>query len=300
MAAVEFPVSFAASAAGLDDAVRAQIVAHVQAAGQRWVQELQIDGDRSIEIEIALDPAIPTANGGSLTTSFVGVVGSRNMFEPGMAAELKSGTDPNGATPDARITLGTAYLADELWFDPDPALRSAAVPANRTDAMSVFMHEIGHALAYNGWADGDGVPPAEFFSPFDRWMISGAPPRFDGPLSKAVWGSRPDLTHGNVMHWGNGPVPTARQQARREPVEWQDGRPLPVPACGGLHPADAPPSGDARAKGAAPSLIDELMNGVVYYRGRRYDISALDVALLADVGLPIASDRLFDDGFESD
>jgi hypothetical protein len=48
--------------------------------------------------------------------------------------------------------------------------------------------------------------------------------------------------------------------------------------------------------GNGASLIDQLMNGVVFYRGTRYDISALDVGVLKDVGL--ATDDLFSNGFE--
>jgi hypothetical protein len=34
-------------------------------------------------------------------------------------------------------------------------------------------------------------------------------------------------------------------------------------------------------------LIPDLMNGVVFFRGQRYNISPLDLALLADVGVPV-------------
>lgn len=300
-AQVDFPVSFAASAAALDGPQRATITQHVQAAGARWVRDLAISGPRSIEIEIALDPGINTANGGSLTTGFVGRIGERDLFEQGVAFELRTGTDPNGATVDARFTFGTSYLANELWFDPNPVARSAAVPVDRTDAFSVILHEFGHAIAYNGFANlATGVPPPTFFSPFDRWMIPGSPVLFDGPVSVAVWGSRPDLTFNNLFHWGNAaPGKALQRPVQRQEVRWDDGRPVPGDACPGVESVDAPPSSDAPgAKGGAPSLIDELMNGVVFFRGRRYDIGALDLALLEDVGLPLDDGRIFRNGFE--
>jgi hypothetical protein len=37
--------------------------------------------------------------------------------------------------------------------------------------------------------------------------------------------------------------------------------------------------------GPGSDLIGDLMNGVTFYTGTRYDISALDAAVLRDVGL---------------
>ena len=56
-----------------------------------------------------------------------------------------------------------------------------------------------------------------------------------------------------------------------------------------------PLAADDRAPSGA-SLLDQLMNGVVFYRGRRYDISALDLGVAIDVGL--ATDRIFAAGFD--
>lgn len=300
LAQASFPVSFAASAGALSAQQRAEITLHVQTAGQRWARELRLDGARSIEIEIALDPAISTANGASLTSAFIGTQNGINVFEQGVAAELRTGSDPNGAQPDARFTFGTSYLANELWFDPNPAARTAPVPVNRTDAFSVILHEFGHAIAYNGFADGNGTPNPGFFSAFDRWFISGTPPLFDGPVAVQVWGSRPDLTQNNVFHWGNGPAFPSKQIGW-QPVLFQNGVPQPGIACGGIVSIDAPPSADSRNdKGSGPSLIDQLMNGVVFFRGSRYDVGALDLAVLSDVGLSLAPapTGFFADGFE--
>lgn len=304
-AQVSVSTQFAASASVLSDAERSALAAHVSEAGRQWVADLVLDGPRSIEIEIAVvvDGEPPRATGGSLTTGFVATIGPRNMFEQGVAAELRTGVDPNDSEADARFTFNLDYLRNELWFDPDPTLRSAPVPIDRTDAFSVILHEFGHAIAYNGWADGNGVPPETFYSTFDRWMQAGTPTVFTGPVSVASWGSAPDLTTGNIHHWGN-PAPGKRAATAplREAVRWSEGRPLPQPACHGLPSVDAPPSaGGSRAKGGTPSLIDELMNGVVFFRGSRYQLSALDLSVLEDLGLAIATDQdtFFEDGFET-
>jgi hypothetical protein len=301
-AQVVFPVTFDASAAGISGPERAVLTSHFQEAGRRWVAVLDISGARSIEIVIGVDDAIPFSNGNSVTSSEVASSGGRETFEQGAAAELRTGTDPNGAAPDVQIRINTTYLRDELWFDPDPASRSAEVPLERTDAMSMALHELGHALAYAGWANGQGLPPATFWSTFDRWMVPGAPTLFAGPAVVDAFGPRPDLTTNNIHHWANqGAVPTGKSAASRDVlVSWRNGAPQPESHCDGVASVDLPASSlRAHAKGnLPPGLIYELMNGVLFYRGSRYDISTLDIAALQDAGLPVKEVDVFANGFE--
>lgn len=298
-AQVTFPVSFDATAGVLTADEKARITTHIQEAGRRWVQVIGTTAPRSLEIQVRVAD-VPTANGASAATGFVATVGGRDMYEQGAAFELRTGTDPNGATPDAYVTFGLAYLRNELWFDPDPVARTQPVPANRTDAMSVALHELGHVLVYNGWADlVTGQPPATYWSTFDRWMQPGAPTVFTGAAAVQNWGAAPEVTTGNNKHWGNaattlGVPPVV--PAVLPGVEWINGAPMPLPACQLPPSVDAPPSADAPTMRAGTSLIDELMNGVVFYRGTRYDITPLDRATLLDTG--VRTDRLFASGFD--
>jgi hypothetical protein len=162
----------------------------------------------------------------------------------------------------------------------------------------VILHEFGHAIAYNGWADGNGNPPEDFYSVFDRWMLPGSPALFDGPNSVAAWGSQPDLTQNNIKHWGNPDNLLPGPELPAQEILWQDGTPVPLKACNGLHPVHAPPSSESPAGAPpSPSLLDQLMNGVSYYYQYRYYISELDIGLLQDVGLPL-HDVVHKDGFE--
>jgi hypothetical protein len=282
-AQVQFPVSFDASASNLTSIERTQITSHVQAAGADWIQYVLINGSRSIEVEIGIDDAIATGNGGSATSGFVGV-NVRDTFEQGAAAELRTGVDPNGATVDVRFKFNTNYLRNELWLDPNPTLRIDPVPVNRTDAMSVFLHEFGHAFAYNGFNDlNSGLPQPAFWSTFDQWIIPrpslAARNLFSGPRARAVFGTNPDLTTGNIFHWANSAL---LQQAVLE----NGGEPISM---------DADQAAVLRTNEVSSALIDELMNGVVFVRGSRYRISALDRAVLDDVGI---ATKLFASGFE--
>jgi len=297
-AQVVWNVSFDASASVLTAPERAQVTSHLQEAGRRWAAAMGVTAPRSIEIEVRV-ASVPTANGSSVTSSFVGVINGRNTFEQGVASELRTGIDPNAGEPDGFVIFGLAYLRNELWFDPDPVARIAPVPADRTDAMSVALHEIGHVIGYNGWADlQTGVPPPTFWSTFDRWMQPGAPTLFTGPRAVRRWGGAPDLTTGNNKHWGN-PVAGLPAPARQPvpQVQWRDGRPAPQPACRMLS-LSAPPPGSAldrlRLPGGSPR--HELMNGVVFFRGNRYDITPLDRATLDDLDLIL--DRLLRSGFQ--
>lgn len=297
-AQVVFTIDYDASAAGLTATERGQVESHLREAGRRWMRVLGYTAPRNIEIRVAVSN-VPTANGTSNASSSVGTVGGRTTYEQGVAYELRTGTDPNGATPDATITFGLAYLRNELWFDPDPAARTAPVPANRTDAMSVALHELGHVLAYNGWADlTTGVPPTTYWSTFDRWMQPGSPTVITGPRSVLAWGYPPDVTTGNNKHWGNAASLAAWRSSAHPlaPVEWRGGAPVPQATCELPMSIDAPPPGTHEMLSANASLVDELMNGVVFYRGTRYDITSLDRALMADVGIVV--DTIFKQGFE--
>ncbi len=296
-AAVDFPVSFDASANELNETDRAYLTSHFEEAGRRWTALLDLPLSSSIEIEIALDANIAFATGFSVTSALVETVNGREVYEQGAAHELRTGVDPNAAAADVRIVLNPDYLRDELWFDPQPASRQFPVPQDRTDAMSMALHELGHALAYSGWANGQGVPPPTYWSTFDRHIEAGAPSHFIGEHVLATWGSAPELTTGNIHHWANAAVVPRKRAAAFVP--WIDAAPVP-PACEGVPSADrAAFEAALQAKGnLPPGLLYELMNGVVFYRGSRYDISALDAAVLVDAGLPVRT--VFADGFESD
>jgi hypothetical protein len=222
-----------------------QLRSHTLAAGARWGSLLC--GSANLDVVIRFDATIPTANGRSATTSFVRNNGVIDIFEQGAAGELRTGIDPNGADPDIEFTFGSNYLQNELWFDPDPVARTAAVPTDRTDAVSILLHEFGHAFAFNGWQDWTtGALPGAYGSTFDERTISdGTNFFFDGPLAQGVYGGPVPLTFGNIFHLGN------------------------------MSPR---PGSD---------LIPDLMNGVVFDRGTRYDVSALDLAMFADMGLAI-------------
>ena len=225
----------------------AGIQSNFLAAANEWASHL-VSVPRTIDVEVRFLTTIPRSSGHSVTSGFVQTINGVNVFEQGFVYKLQHGTEPQGITPDVYFDLNPTYLSGNLWFDPDPTARTAPVPNNRTDAVSVILHELAHAIVFNGWRDGTtgalpGTPPYE--STFDlHETFDGSNLYFTGPRAEAVYGGPVPITYGNNWHVGNNP---------------------PRPGS---------------------SLLPDLMNGVVFYFGHRYDLSALDLAMATDSGTP--------------
>jgi Domain of unknown function (DUF4114) len=223
------------------------IRSHVAAAGAIWSK--YIAGNGSLEVTIKFSAGTGSiVSGRSLQPVDLRTNGLLNVQEQGAATEIRTGIDPNGATPDIELNFNPENLINELWFDPDPIARVASVPSNKTDAVSAIMHEFGHAIGFNGWKDDTtGALPANYESTFDeKTSFDGTNFFFTGTQSTALYGSAVPLTFGNITHLGN----------------------------------SAPRPGS--------TLNPDLMN-VGLRRGIRTDISALDLAILADVGVSIVN-----------
>lgn len=180
------------------------ITSNVQAAGAEWANALGARGDAGINVQVGFG-SNPTASGSSLASHGVGQDAGLGvvLYEQGAAAKLK-GAVPNGPGPDVRLTIGETYLASELWFDPTPAARDGAVPAAKTDAYSIFLHELGHVYAFNGWRDDDGALPGAYASTFDRWVVQrGDDLFFEGPQAVLAHGGPVPLTRDDYRHLGN-------------------------------------------------------------------------------------------------
>ncbi len=220
------------------------IASALLAAGAEWSR--YIDGSARLDVQVVVDWSIPRSTGASVTTDYLFDNGIMTVWDQGAASEVRTGVDPNGASADIQIRLSPTYLANELWFDSDPTSRTEPVPTNRTDAVSVFMHEIGHALGFNGWRNQTTSAIGGYGSTFDALTtFDGSNFYFNGPEARAEYGAAVPLTYGNIFHVGN-----------------FSGRP-------------------------GTDLRGDLLNGVVFNRGTRYDISRLDLAILSDLGLPV-------------
>jgi hypothetical protein len=239
---------------GTFSAFYAPIQSHLLAAGADWARS--IAGDTTLQIEVQFADSINRSFGRSATNAPIGSQDGRTVLQEGAAFKIATGMDVNGpSNADIIIGFQPNYLLNTLWFDPNPFARTAPVPSDKTDAMSVVLHELAHALAFNGFRNkATGEPDPGFLSAYDALT------RFEGSLL-VFTGQRAQDVFG-------GPVPLTFP-----PV--QDGQAL----------NDYTHLGNLRDP---PILTEDLMNGIVFKNGTRYVISAdLDFAILGDTGVPL-------------
>jgi hypothetical protein len=187
------------AAAGFED----QIHSHVAAALFHWGRH--IDATATISVQFHVTDEVERAAGASGASAWVGFDGSHHVYDQGLSYKLRTGVDVNGSGADVLLYFSPSYLSGELWFDSDPFARSAPVAAGRTDAVSIFIHEFGHALGYNGWGDlTTGALPSYYASTWDQlthW--DGQTLWFTGAKAMQVHGGAVPLTAGNQFHVGN-------------------------------------------------------------------------------------------------
>ena len=222
---------------------------NVVSAGDEWATYFGSGLNATLQVQLSFAD-IATASASSFTNSYVGLSSGLSTYEQGAAYEIRTGLDPNGSAPDIRMAIGrNGYLQNELWFDPSPQLQNTTVPLNRTDARSVFLHEFAHAFAFNGWRDGTtGTLPGGYQSTFDAWVTKGS------------YLGQPQL-------YFNGGSARALY-----------GGPVPLTFANYGHLGNAGPRPGSQ-------LIGDLMGGVSFYRGSRYHVTPLDLAILRDTGL---------------
>jgi hypothetical protein len=180
----------------------------------------------------------------------------KTLIMEGAASQI-AGVGKPSATGISIDLPANEYLTTKVWFDPDPVGRSQRVPPGLVDGVTLFLHEMAHALGFNGrlvFDRGDaqwGQPKGEEVSRYDEWVrIEGRNFFFHGPSAMAA----------------------------------NDG--LKVPLSDNVDPNnDYTHLGNDAGRCAA--CRSDLMTGFPWEVGRRYAISPLDLAILEDVGLPV-------------
>jgi hypothetical protein len=204
--------------------------------------------DVSVEVE-----ATPTGRfGGNGGLAYSGKVDGFDIWEAETEAESRAGVDPDPAGADLIINIDptSSYLAG-LWWDPDiGASLAGAVPANKTDAFTVVVHELLHGLGMRGWrALETGALPADYMSDWDQMVkIENGKGYWLGAGARALVGEQVEIRVGGsqaMYHLGAGPDVAASTQ---------------------------------------PWLEASIMNGYHFFLGERYQIGRLELAMLQDLG----------------
>jgi Ca2+-binding RTX toxin-like protein len=260
-------VTFVGTASsGLNATQLSQITSHIQAAGALWERYLA-PSSATISIQVDVTPVTNgNASAASATSVFVTTNGGKNVFREGVGSELLTGVDPNGASVDGFLTLPANYFLN-TFVDPNPFARTSVTSPTKLDLMSVIIHELGHMIGFNGFSANNilNLPSATDISAYEnRIVFSGGRPFFNGAEAVAIYGANVPVTLASTNNSAH--------------------------------------LGNPVGTGAGQNLIGDLMNGVVFYFGARYNISALDAAVLAGTGLTVRAattggDTLF--GFEA-
>jgi hypothetical protein len=192
------------------------------------------------------------------------------VWEPGPLTRVLTGSNPGQTFWGYDILLGfdANFVENFYWFDPQPELRSAIVPSNRGDFISVAMHEFGHGFGMTGYRD------------FATGQILGN----DATLfdDKSYFG-------GN----GNPIAPNGT----RNPMFFRGNMGASLYG-GDLHLTNKPP-GDpnygqnyfhlSSCSGSGDGLGATLMNGCVLPNGTRLELTPFDLAVFADLGYPMVT-----------
>lgn len=178
--------------------IDAAVQANVQAAAAEWSRYLV--GAASIEIEVdyqALGQGT-IAVGGSASSAYVGQSDGLPIYQESVPFELATGRDVTGSGPDMTISVNPRELRSSVWLDPAPGADQP--PADRADGVSVFAHEIGHALGILGVT---GDPTAgDYAFTYDRDVgYQDGQPYFLGPAAEAVYGGPVPLAPGSLSHY---------------------------------------------------------------------------------------------------
>jgi hypothetical protein len=171
--------------------------------------------------------------------------------------ELRTGQDPNGASPDVTIELPADYLRANFWIDPSPEKRMVPVPSDKGDLVSVLAHEVGHGLGFGGFIDSRTMtfPSNKYISLFDSFVqIAGKTATFSGPNALAANGGYPvDLCYGMICRYGD------LYHLRR----------------------------DAYPDRLRQPYVYGLMSGEHIHRGMRYRLAPVEIGMLKDLGLTV-------------
>jgi Ca2+-binding RTX toxin-like protein len=143
-------------------------------AGEHWAAHLVGSAVLDIAVTVQTLSGLQIANASSAEVD----VQPDGLYQESPTVELLTGSDPNGGAPDILVNVDPSKLQG-------------------TDPVTVFTHELAHALAFNGWL---GTGDDE--TPYDA-LISGpaSAPMFTGLAAEAIAGGPVPLAAGNAAHY---------------------------------------------------------------------------------------------------
>jgi hypothetical protein len=194
--------------------------------------------------------------------------GAYEVVKPESFFDAVGQVPPNGPTepPDITITLNTSLMGSD-WFDPTGAARSDPVPASKVDFLSTALHELLHSLGLSYIRE----QPTSVLPPGGTTPIA-VPGQINPYTEDTAFGTGAD---GQVLYFTG---PTAKAEY---------GGPVPLYSVPTSDPMSISNYSHVGGSSGYPGadLID-LMNATGA-AGTRYNVSNLDLAILADIGYTV-------------
>jgi len=232
---ITFDVANSPDLASLSSAEQQAVLDTANAAATIWSWYLtaaNVTLDLALMVDNSLFSGSTLAEGGPANFTRTGAdFSGKHVYESNTAVELRTGVDRNGSASDLHVGLTVNSIRNMMTFKTDDY---AAVTGGRSDALSVFLHEIGHGLGFVYLTD----PSFPGVGIFDTFVQNGV---FTGPNAEQASG----LLSG-----------------------------IPLEPGSESHLAE---SGSTASDLMSPSLT----------RGTNIHISALDLGILQDIGVPL-------------
>ena len=187
--------------------VRDILTREVQLAGQQWAQYLNGPDQVNINVQVIINPRILTlsvdddhvfsfldtnsyGHDNVVSTGTVDSTSGKTVAENYATHKLRVNKNESGSSPDIRININPTF-----WLSSAHDLtttRSATINPGQMDAVSAFMHEIGHAIAFNGFDYPNNSQAGSYESPFDKYIVHlNGSEYFAGPKAESLYGGRP-------------------------------------------------------------------------------------------------------------
>lgn len=254
-----FAISIANTTTFVTVAQQDAIANDLSAAALDWAQYLTGHNTLRIQLDIVPDSsgselahAGPTTNISSGTT-----LDGRLLDTPSSLIALNTGNYVQGITSDIDVTFLAGNLGS-IYVNPSPTPKpSGIVPAGSFDLVTVFRHELAHGFGFGGLTNSGGTIDGQE-TLFDHFIgtVNGTI-AFTGPHAEAEYGVR--LGTGTAT-----PVPLTDLLGNSEDFAHFANSTLDVNAT-------------------------DLMTGLGLPPATQRDISAMDLAVLQDVGAPVTA-----------
>ncbi len=244
---------------------------NVQAALRLWGARLNTDVVLRVNVEASNSSQVLRAGGSGPLGHFLEQrPDGHKVWEHSALSRIRTGTNPNTKDYELWVGFDVAFLLANYWIDPEPETRLLEAPTNKTDLVWIIMHELGHAFGFDGFRSrgpntvGYGKLTNNDMSIFDSFsQLAGngaiadasgnpTPLRFTGPTAAALLGEQVPLFH-----------------AREDDDTWR--------------PTNFYHLGDCES----PAIVKQALMRGCYSPAGRAHITALDVAVLADLGYPV-------------